>query len=49
MHMTILETNGKLAETYQEARYFLSLDQAARAESDWFKSFLAYPSVRSFF
>jgi len=47
--MTILETNEKLAETYSEARYFLSLDQAARAESDWFKSFLTYPSVRSFF
>jgi hypothetical protein len=29
-HMTILETNEKLAETYSEARYFLSLDQAAR-------------------
>ncbi|MCA8494028.1 hypothetical protein [Burkholderia arboris] len=47
--MTILETNEKLAETYREARYFLSLDQAARAESDWFKGFLTYPSVRSFF
>ncbi|MFM0169117.1 hypothetical protein PQR33_07155 [Paraburkholderia sediminicola] len=47
--MTILETNERLAETYSAARYFLSLDQAARADSDWFKSFLAYPSVRSFF
>jgi hypothetical protein len=47
--MTILETNERLAETYREARYFLSLDQAARADSDWFKGFLGYPSVRSFF
>ncbi|SAK43002.1 hypothetical protein AWB77_00520 [Caballeronia fortuita] len=35
-----MDTNEKLAEIYREARYFLSLDQAARAESDWFKSFL---------
>jgi hypothetical protein len=48
-HMTILETNEKLASTYSEARHFLNLDQSARAESDWFKSFLTYPSVRSFF
>ncbi|CAN7768589.1 hypothetical protein LJR034_007528 [Caballeronia sp. LjRoot34] len=47
--MTILETNERLSETYSEARYFLSLDQAARADSAWFKGFLAYPSVRSFF
>ncbi|MFT4506329.1 hypothetical protein [Caballeronia sp. 15711] len=47
--MTFLETNEKLSDTYSEARYFLSLDQAARADSDWFKGFLAYPSVRSFF
>jgi hypothetical protein len=47
--MTILETNERLAETYSEGRYFLSLDQAARADSNWFKGFLAYPSVRSFF
>jgi hypothetical protein len=47
--MTILETNDKLSETYSEARYFLSLDQAARADSEWFKGFLVYPSVRSFF
>lgn len=47
--MTILETSGKLASTYSEARHFLNLGQAARAESAWFKSFLAYPSVRSFF
>ncbi|MFM0329453.1 hypothetical protein [Paraburkholderia strydomiana] len=47
--MTISETNERLAETYSEACYFLRLDQAARADSDWFKGFLAYPSVRSFF
>ncbi|MGF6635484.1 hypothetical protein [Paraburkholderia sp. MM6662-R1] len=47
--MTLLETNEQLAETYREARYFLGLDQAARAESDWFKGFLAYAPVRSFF
>ena len=47
--MTILEMNERLAETYREARYFLSLDQAARAESNWYKGFLTYPSVRSFF
>ncbi|WP_249173233.1 hypothetical protein [Burkholderia vietnamiensis] len=47
--MTILETNERLAETYSEARDFLRLDQAARADSDWFKGFLAYPCVRSFF
>lgn len=48
-HMTILEAHEKLAKTYIEARHFLSLDQAARADSDWFKGFLIYPSVRSFF
>ncbi|MCG5077820.1 hypothetical protein [Paraburkholderia tagetis] len=47
--MTILETNERLAETYSEACYFLRLDQAARVDSDWFKGFVAYPSVRSFF
>jgi hypothetical protein len=47
--MTILETNERLAETYRDARYFLSLDHAARADSEWFKSFLTYPGVRSFF
>ncbi|MDN7923069.1 hypothetical protein [Burkholderia gladioli] len=47
--MTLLETNEQLVETYREARYFLSLDQAARAESDWFKGFLGYAPVRSFF
>ncbi|MBR8312480.1 hypothetical protein KDW36_04630 [Burkholderia dolosa] len=49
LHMAILETNEKLVETYREALCFLKLDQAARADSDWFKSFLTYPSVRSFF
>ncbi|MBS2128598.1 hypothetical protein KEX41_10280 [Burkholderia thailandensis] len=49
LHMAILETNEKLVETYREALYFLNLDQAARADSDWFKGFLTYPSVRSFF
>ncbi|WP_185714653.1 hypothetical protein [Burkholderia cenocepacia] len=47
--MSELETTEKLASTYREARHFLNLDQAARAESDWFKGFLTYPSVRSFF
>jgi len=47
--MAICETKQKLAETYGEALHFLSLDQAERVNSDWFKSFLTYPSVRSFF
>ncbi|WP_244119137.1 hypothetical protein [Burkholderia gladioli] len=47
--MSVLETTENLTSTYREASHFLNLDQAARAESDWFKSFLSYPSVRSFF
>jgi hypothetical protein len=47
--MTVIETNEFLASTLKEARLFLALDMAARADSDWYKSFLTQPSVRSFF
>ncbi|OMR89921.1 hypothetical protein [Burkholderia pseudomallei] len=47
--MAVLQTNQNLVSTYREARHFLNLDQSARADSDWFKSFLNHPDVRSFF
>jgi hypothetical protein len=47
--MAVLQTNETLASTCREARHFLNLDQSARAESEWFKSFLIHPYVRSFF
>ena len=47
--MTVSEKNNYLTSTLSEARHFLGLDVAARAESDWYKRFLAYPAVRSFF
>ncbi|MDR5879402.1 hypothetical protein [Caballeronia sp. LZ032] len=47
--MIVLETNETLRTTRDEARHFLRLGQAERAESEWYKSFLTYASVRSFF
>jgi hypothetical protein len=47
--MAVLQTNQTLDSTCRKARHFLNLDQSARAESEWFKCFLIYPSVRSFF
>ncbi|WP_250457125.1 hypothetical protein [Caballeronia sp. INML5] len=47
--MTVSEKQTYLTSTLGEARHFLNLDVAARAESVWYKSFLTEPSVRSFF
>ncbi|MGP8434960.1 hypothetical protein ACT2FY_24295 [Paraburkholderia fungorum] len=47
--MTTLTTNLRLASMYEQASAFLNLDQAARAQSDWFKSFRDDKDVRSFF
>ncbi|HDR9317928.1 TPA: hypothetical protein QDB16_004472 [Burkholderia vietnamiensis] len=47
--MTTLTTNSHLALMYGQASAFLNLDQAARAQSDWFKSFRDDKDVRSFF
>lgn len=47
--MTTLTTNSHLALMYEQASAFLKLDQAARAQSDWFRSFRADKDVRSLF
>ena len=47
--MTTLTTNSNLALMYEQASAFLNLDQAARAQSDWFTSFRDDKDVRSFF
>ncbi|VWC76066.1 hypothetical protein BLA39750_00879 [Burkholderia lata] len=47
--MTTLTTNSNLASMYEQAGVFLNLDQAARAQSAWFKSFRDDKDVRSFF
>ncbi|MFM0551915.1 hypothetical protein P0D69_13210 [Paraburkholderia sediminicola] len=47
--MTTLTTNSHLALMYEQANAFLNLDQAARAQSDWFRSFRDDKDVRSFF
>ncbi|WP_244106853.1 hypothetical protein [Burkholderia cenocepacia] len=47
--MIVLETDETLRSTCDEARHFLRLGQAERAESEWYKSFLTHASVRSFF
>ncbi|CAN7669615.1 hypothetical protein LJR029_003192 [Caballeronia sp. LjRoot29] len=48
-YMRVLEKNNYLASTRSEARHFLKLTVAERAESDWYRSFLLYPAVRNFF
>jgi hypothetical protein len=47
--MTTLTTNSHLALMYEQASAFLNVDQAARAQSDWFRSFRDDKDVRSFF
>ncbi|WP_321952111.1 hypothetical protein [Paraburkholderia bannensis] len=47
--MTTLTTNSHLALMYAQANAFLNLDQAARAQSDWFESLRDDKDVRSFF
>jgi hypothetical protein len=47
--MTTLTTNSHLALMYEQASAFLNLDQAARGQSDWFRSFRDDKDVRSFF
>ncbi|MCE4543039.1 MULTISPECIES: hypothetical protein [unclassified Caballeronia] len=47
--MTTLTTSSHLALMYKQASDFLNLDQAARARSDWFRSFRDDKDVRGFF
>jgi len=46
---SLTTTNSNLDSVYREAGLFLNLEQAARADSEWFKSFRDDVDVRSFF